>query len=164
MGESHAPHSSEKSFHRMHGNQQASYQRCYNNIHTRDAFPICSLDEVAGYRAKNGMAEWVRLMCSLFSDNVQFWASIFWRGCQTAMPPDTLPVYVWAESEPSFWNQLENFITVTLTEEQRGCTSQFSHTIFSCSPNASQLGKKKSLMFRRSKNFNVNVLLKNTSV
>lgn len=152
MQESHPPRSPEKSFHRTHGNQWASYQRCCNNIHTWDAFPICSLDEVAGYRAKNGMAEWVRLMCSLFSDNVQFWASIFWRGCQTAVPPDTLPVYVWAESEPSFWNQLEDLITVTLTKQQRGCTSWFSHTIFSCSPNASQLGKKHHLCSEGAKN------------
>ena len=123
MQESHPPRSPEKSLHRTQGNQQASYQRCCNNIHTRDAFPICSLDEIAGYRAKNGTAEWVRLMCSLFSDNVQFWAGIFWRGCQTAVPPDTLPVHAWAESEPSFWNQLEDFVTVTLTKQQRGCTS-----------------------------------------
>lgn len=50
---------------------------------------------------------------------------------------------------------------MTLTKQQRGCTSQFSHTIFSCSPNASQLGEEH--MFRRSKNVNVNVLVKDTS-
>lgn len=42
-------------------------------------------------------------------------------------------------------------LTVTPTKQQRGCSSQFSLTILSCSPNVSQLGKKTSLTFRREK-------------
>lgn len=110
-----------KSFHRIQGNQGG------NNIHAQDAFSIRSLDEVAGYRAKNVWAEWVKLICSLFSDNVQFWASVLWRGCQPAVPPNTLPTYVWAESESSFWNRLEGFVTVTTDQTRELQCSVLSH-------------------------------------
>lgn len=141
----------------MHDNQ-----RCCNNIHTWDAFPICALDEVAGYRAKNGTAEWVRLICSLFSDKAQFWASINWRGCQTAVPPDTPPIYVWAESEPSSWNQLEDSVMVTLTKNKGAALPS------SLSPSSPALQtlvslEKNTTYVQKRKNFNVNVLLKNIS-
>ena len=40
-----------------------------------------------------------------------------------------------------------------------GCTQQFSHSTCCCSPNAIQLGKKTSLMFKRNKNLKANVLI-----
>lgn len=155
MQESHCPWTPEKSFHRIEGNQGS------NSIHTQNAFSIRSPDEVAGYRPKpSGQNEsiWYALYFqTMFSSEPVFCGGTARQQClpmrflhMSGLSPNPHFEISWRALLQWHW-------------PNKGA-AVLSSLIFSCSPNAGQLGKKTSLNIKRNKNLSVNVVVKTTSI